>query len=295
VVALLRRRDRGEGMTDGGRLVLVGTPIGNLGDLAPRAVEVLRAADVIAAEDTRRTRAMLTHADVRAGGRLIAIHEHNERASTRDVLDRIRGGQTVAYVTDAGMPGISDPGERLARAVIDAGLVLEVVPGPSAVLHALVVSGLPAARFVFEGFLPRKGRERSERIAAIAREPRTVVLFESPHRAGATLRELADACGEARPAALARELTKLHEETLRDSLGALAQKFAATEPRGEVVLVVGGAPASAVTEESLAAALTAELAGGATVRDAAALVAQELGVPKRQAYDLALRISDVSS
>lgn len=275
-------------MSGRGRLVLVGTPIGNLGDLSPRAVDALRAADVIAAEDTRRTRAMLTHAGVRAGGRLIAIHEHNERASTRDVLERIEAGSTVAYVTDAGMPGISDPGERLVRAVVEAGLALEVVPGPSAVLHALVTSGLPAGRFAFEGFLPRKGRERDERLDAIAVDPRTVVVFESPRRVGATLAELVARAGADRPAALARELTKLHEETVRGTLGELAARYAGEEPRGEVVLVLGGAPVSEVGDDAVASAARAAVAEGLSARDAAARVAEELGVAKRRAYDAAV-------
>ena len=158
-------------------LVLVATPIGNLGDLAPRAVETLRAADLIAAEDTRRTRGLLTHAGIPAAGRLRAVHAHNERRGAEWIIDAIRDGKRVAYVTDAGMPGISDPGAELVRACLDAGLAVEVVPGPSAVLTALVLSGLPTERFVFEGFLPRRGPTRRERIAALVTEPRTTVLF----------------------------------------------------------------------------------------------------------------------
>ena len=167
--------------------MLVATPIGNLGDLSPRAVEVLRDADVIAAEDTRRTRALLTHAGVPAAGRLRAIHAHNERAGAQTVVDVVSSGKRVAYVTDAGMPGVSDPGERLVRACLDAGLAVEVVPGPSAVLTALVLSGFPTDRFVFEGFLPRRGPARRERIAALVGERRTTVVFEAPSRVLATL------------------------------------------------------------------------------------------------------------
>ena len=173
-----------------GRLVLVATPIGNLGDLSPRAVQTLATADVVAAEDTRRTRALLTHAGVPAAGRLRAVHEHNEQESAAWVVDMVQEGSDVAYVTDAGMPGISDPGARLVRACLDAGLPVDVVPGPSAVLTALVLSGFPTDRFVFEGFLPRRGLDRRERIAALVPETRTVVLYESPKRVHATLTQL---------------------------------------------------------------------------------------------------------
>src|SRR5260370_39172469 len=164
-----------------GRLVLVGTPIGNLGDLAPRAVEALRDADVIAAEDTRRTRALLTHAGVPAGRRLLAVHEHNERARAAELVEQIRRGATVAVVTDAGMPAVSDPGERLVRVCVDAGVTVEVVPGPSAALAGLAVSGLPTQRFVFEGFLPRRGSARRGRLGDPGRAARTLLLFASPH------------------------------------------------------------------------------------------------------------------
>jgi 16S rRNA (cytidine1402-2'-O)-methyltransferase len=276
----------------GGRLVLVGTPIGNLGDLSPRAVDALRGADVICAEDTRRTRTLLAHAGVDAGDRLRAVHGHTEAARAREVADLVRAGRTVVYASDAGMPGISDPGERLVRACAEAGLTVEVVPGPSAVLAALVVSGLPAARFRFEGFLPRKGSDRHARLAAVAASPDTVVLFESPHRAAATLADLAAACGADRPAALVRELTKLHEEVRRGTLGDLASAAAAEAPRGEVVLVVGGAPPAApVDDAAVEAAVRAALAAGATSRDAAAQVAADLGVPKRRAYDVATALA----
>ena len=201
-----------------GVLVLVATPIGNLGDLSPRAVEVLRDSDLIAAEDTRRTRALLTHSGVPAAGRLRAIHGHNENAGAQTVVDAVHAGKRVAYVTDAGMPGVSDPGERLVRACLDAGLAVEVVPGPSAVLTALVLSGFPTDRFVFEGFLPRRGAARRERIAALVSERRTTVLFEAPNRVLATLSDLLAACGPLREVAVARELTKLYEEVWRGEL-----------------------------------------------------------------------------
>jgi 16S rRNA (cytidine1402-2'-O)-methyltransferase len=269
-----------------GRLVLVGTPIGNLGDLSPRAVEALRGADLIAAEDTRRTRALLTHAGVPGGRRLVAVHEHNERARAVELVEEIRRGATVALVTDAGLPGVSDPGERMVRACVDAGLTVEVVPGPSAALAGLVVSGLPSARFAFEGFLPRKGPARRERLAEIARDPRTTVLFEAPHRLHETLGDLADACGPDRRVVIARELTKLHEEVWRGTLTE-ALEHAAAEPRGEHVVVVAGADARAVeaTDEDVEIEARAALAGGLSTKDAAAQVAARLGVSRRRAYD----------
>ncbi len=275
---------------EAGRLVLVGTPIGNLGDLAPRAVAALRDATVIAAEDTRRTRALLSHAGIRAGNRLRSVHGHNERARGPELVELIRCGAQVAYVTDAGMPGISDPGELLVRLCVDAGLPVEVVPGPSAALTALVLSGLPTERFVFEGFLPRKGRPRAERIAAIAAESRTVVCFEAPGRVAATITDLAGACGPDRQVAIARELTKLHEEVWRGTLAAAVTHVAGSEPRGEHVLVIAPAPdpvTAEVDDATLHAAIDAALAAGASARDAAAAVAGELGVSRRRAYDAA--------
>jgi 16S rRNA (cytidine1402-2'-O)-methyltransferase len=274
-----------------GRLVLVGTPIGNLGDLSPRAVDALRTADVIACEDTRRTRALLSHLALPAGRRLLAVHDHNEAASVRDIVDRLDRGETVVVVTDAGMPGISDPGERLVAAAAAAGLTVEVVPGPSAVLAALVVSGLPTNRFCFEGFLPRKGSARSQRLAELAVEPRTVVMFEAPHRVRAAIADLAAALGPLRRVAVARELTKVHEDVWRGTLGAAVEHLAGHEPRGEYVLVVDGAPPrEPAGEDDVEAALRSRLAAGVDKRSAVAEVAGDLGVPKRMVYDVALRL-----
>ena len=272
--------------------MLVGTPIGNLGDLSPRAVSALRDADVIAAEDTRRTRALLTHAGIRAGARLQSVHAHNEQARAAALVAEMHGGATVAYVTDAGMPGISDPGEELVRACVEAGILVEVVPGPSAALTALVVSGFPTGRFVFEGFLPRKGRARAERLDAIALESRTVVCFEAPARVAATLADLAAACGPDRAVAVARELTKLHEDVWRGRLGDAAATVAAGVPRGEYVLVVAPAPevpAEEPGDAEIDAALDEQFARGLSARDAAADVAARLGVPRRRAYEAAVR------
>jgi 16S rRNA (cytidine1402-2'-O)-methyltransferase len=274
-----------------GRLILVGTPIGNLDDLSPRAVEALRTADVIAAEDTRRTRALLTHAGIPDGRRLRAVHGDNEAGAAVRIVSEIRSGRRVAVVTDAGMPGISDPGAALVRACVDAGLVVEAVPGPSAALTALVVSGLPTDRFAFEGFLPRKGRARVQRLAALAGDTRTTVVFEAPTRVRATLADLAEACGAARPVVVARELTKAFEEVWRGTLGDAVAHAERSERRGEHVIVVGPAavPAPAGDAE-VEDAVRAALADGRSARDAAAEVAAELGVPRRRAYSVATRL-----
>jgi 16S rRNA (cytidine1402-2'-O)-methyltransferase len=272
---------------------VVGTPIGNLGDLSRRAVDALAGADVIACEDTRVTRKLLSHAGIMSK-RLLATHEHNEAAMAERVVELVKGDATVALVSDAGMPGISDPGERVVRAVAAAGLTVEVVPGPSAALVALVVSGLPAARFCFEGFLPRRGGERSARLASIAAEPRSVVLYESPHRVRATVSDLASACGSERPVAVTRELTKLHEEVWRGTLGDAVAFLDQVEPRGEYVLVVGGMPvrgdAARPTEADVEAALADRLAVGEDSKAAVAEVASSLGIPKREVYDAAIRL-----
>jgi 16S rRNA (cytidine1402-2'-O)-methyltransferase len=288
-------------------VVLVATPIGNLGDLSPRAVEALTAADVIAAEDTRRTRPLLTAVGIPSGGRLVSFHGPNEAELAAKLVERIVERQErLVCVTDAGMPGISDPGERLVTAALAAGVAVEVVPGPSAALAALVLSGLPTGRFVFEGFLPRKGRQRAARLAALRAEDRTVVLFEAPHRLEATLVDLAAAFGPDRPVAVAREITKRFETVWRGTLGeAAAPEGTGTdgdgdrpEARGEQVIVLGPAPAVPDEEpgdETLQDALRAELAGGASTRDAAAAVAGRLGVPRRRAYNLATSLGQVRS
>ncbi|HKY77185.1 MAG TPA: 16S rRNA (cytidine(1402)-2'-O)-methyltransferase [Acidimicrobiia bacterium] len=271
-------------------VILVGTPIGNLGDISPRAVEALTDADVIAAEDTRRTRPMLTALGIPAGGRLVSFHGPREAELAAKLVARIvERGERLVCVTDAGMPGISDPGERLVTAALAAGVAVEVVPGPSAALAALVVSGLPTARFVFEGFLPRKGRQRAARLAELKGEERTVVLFEAPHRLEATVADLAAALGPDRPVAVAREITKRFETVWRGTLGQAASDEG-PEARGEQVIVLGPAPPSVSGEpddEEIEGALRNELAAGASTRDAAAVVANRLGVTRRRAYALA--------
>jgi len=279
-----------------GQLVLVATPIGNLGDLSPRAREVLATADLICCEDTRRTRALLSATGITAtgphGDRLLSLHGHNEAARLDRVAAAVAGGATVAVVSDAGTPGISDPGAWLASQLAAAGETVSTVPGPSSVLGALVVSGLPAERFCVEGFLPRKGPGRRRRLAALMADTRTSVLLEAPGRVAATLAELAAVDAE-RPVAVVRELTKLHEEVWRGTLGAAAATFAERDVRGEVVLVVGGAPPAepageAEVEEAVRAALGDDPAAGP--RQVAERVAASLGVPRRRAYEAALRV-----
>jgi 16S rRNA (cytidine1402-2'-O)-methyltransferase len=272
-----------------GALVLVATPIGNLGDLSPRAVEALSSADVIACEDTRRTGKLLAHAGV-AAPRLLVVNEHTEARQVTEVVDRLDRGERVALVSDAGTPGLSDPGERLVRAAVEAGHRVEVVPGPAAAVAALVASGLPTGRFCFEGFLPRKGSGRTERLGQLAGERRTLVLYEAPHRLLRTLDDLAAALGPLRRLAVARELTKLHEEIWRGTLAEARAWAGDNVPRGELVLVVEGAPAPATTDDEVEQAVRAELAGGASARDAAAAVALRLGVSRRRAYGLAVDI-----
>jgi 16S rRNA (cytidine1402-2'-O)-methyltransferase len=274
-----------------GKLVLVATPIGNLGDLSPRAVEALRTADAICCEDSRRTGRLLAHAGVERTSPLLVVNDHTEAARIGDVLARLARGERVAVVTDAGMPGISDPGERLVRAAAAGGFVVEVVPGPSAAVAALVASGLPTGRFVYEGFLPRKGSGRTERLAELARERRTIVIYEAPHRLARTLTDLAAAFGRDRRVAVARELTKLHEEVWRGTIGDAVVWATEREPRGELVLVVDGAPAAdAATDDDVNAAVHAALDRGLSARDAAAEVASALGVPKRRAYAVAVDV-----
>ena len=270
-----------------GTLVLVSTPIGNLGDLAPRAIEALAGAALICCEDTRRTGKLLAHAGIR-GVPMAVTNEHTEHGRIAEVLDLLAAGRTVAVVTDAGTPGISDPGERLVRAAIDAGHVVSAVPGPAAFTMALVVSGLPTSRFVMEGFLPRSGAERTRQLADVARETRTVVLYEAPHRVLRTITELREVCGPERPVVLARELTKLHEEVWHGRLADAVEHLVAREPRGEYVIVLGAAPAAdPPDDDAIRAALLAALADGHTRSDAVATVVTSLGVAKRRVYDIA--------
>jgi 16S rRNA (cytidine1402-2'-O)-methyltransferase len=221
-----------------GRLVVVATPIGNLGDISPRAAAALAGAQYLYCEDTRRTLKLLSHLGI-SGPRLVAHHRFNEAATTPAALQRMREGATVALVSDAGTPLVSDPGGRLVRAAVEEGFAVEAVPGPSAVLAALVVSGLATEQWCFEGFLPPKGRQRAERLSAIAAAGRAVVVFEAPQRVARLLDDLVGACGPDRPVAVCRELTKLHEEVWRGPLGEAAARARGAAARGEHVVVVG--------------------------------------------------------
>ena len=274
-----------------GVLSVVATPIGNLDDLSPRAARTLANADIIACEDTRVTRVLLSRAvPDRGHAKLLAVHARNERARVPELVRAVASGSRVALVTDAGMPGLSDPGHRVIEACVDAGLRVEVIPGPSAVPAALVASGLPTARFVFDGFLPRTATARRKRIEALAREERTLVLFEAPHRLVESLRALAEGLG-ARKAAVARELTKIHEEVVRGTLPELAGRFADHGARGEVTIVIEGAhaverPSSDASD--LAADVAAEMSSGHGKRESIAAVAARHGVPKKVVYQAVL-------
>jgi 16S rRNA (cytidine1402-2'-O)-methyltransferase len=267
-----------------GSLSVVATPIGNLGDLSVRAAEVLRTADLVLAEDTRRTGRLLAHVGSSAPQR--SLHEHNERERAAEVLERIAEGAHVALVTDAGTPLVSDPGLALVRACVEAGVTVVPIPGASAVLAALVVSGLASDRVAFDGFLPRRGRARTQRIEELRHEPRTVVLFVAPHRAAEDLGDLAAALGDERPAVLCRELTKLHEDVRRGGLGQLRDGVA-DGVRGELTLVIAGAgpppPPDGPSAEDLAA-VTALVAAGTSTRDAVAQVARARGLVRRELY-----------
>ncbi|MFP5283917.1 MAG: 16S rRNA (cytidine(1402)-2'-O)-methyltransferase [Actinomycetes bacterium] len=269
-----------------GVLVLAATPIGDLDDASPRLRAELARAAIVAAEDTRRLRRLLDRLGASVEGRVVSYFEGNEAARTEELVAELRAGARVVVVSDAGMPGVSDPGFRLVRAAVEAGIVVTAVPGPSAVLTALAVSGLPVDRFCFEGFLPRRGGERTRRLRELAGEPRTMVFFEAPHRTAEALTAMVEVFGADRRGAVCRELTKVHEEVRRGRLEELAG-WAAAGVRGEVTLVVAGAEAVV----DIAAALTqvqALVAGGSRLKPAVADVAARLGVAKNALYDAAL-------
>jgi 16S rRNA (cytidine1402-2'-O)-methyltransferase len=278
-----------------GVLVLAATPIGRTEDASPRLAAELRAADVVAAEDTRRLRRLTTELGVEITGRVVSYFEGNEHLRTESLLEALLAGDRVVLVTDAGMPSVSDPGYRLVAAAIERDVVVTSVPGPSAVLTALAVSGLPVDRFCFEGFLPRKPGERSRRLAGLAEEQRTLVLFEAPHRTHAALVSMAEAFGADRRGAVCRELTKTHEEVRRGTLAELVE-WAEAGVRGEVTIVVEGAgEPEAVTEPTTLAALVAAAEGAGVPRKQAIQdVARRSGVPKRTVYDAVHRPGQVT-
>lgn len=281
-----------------GILYLCATPIGNLEDITLRVLRILKEVDLIAAEDTRATRKLLSHYDIRTP--LTSYHEHNQRTKGPQLLERVAAGQKVAVVTDAGLPGISDPGAGLVQEAVARGLPVTVLPGPVAMATALVLSGLPAERFVFEGFLPRQGSRRRAAIQRLLGEDRTIILYEAPHRLVQTLSDLREALGE-RPAAVVREMTKIHEEVRRGTLGELLAYFQVEEPRGEITLVLAGGSSSgaggvalgvtgaaktgeAQTGSELVKLVRAREAEGFGRKEAIRLVSRELGLPRRQVY-----------
>ena len=270
---------------DPGSILLVATPIGDVRDASPRVIAALEGADIIAAEDTRRALALASRLGIKLGGRLIALHDHNEAEKAASIVEAARGGACVVFVSDAGMPTVSDPGFRLACAAIDAGVPLSVLPGPSAPLVALALSGLPSDRFAFEGFLPRKDGEATRYLQDLATDPHTLIFFESPRRAAATLTRMAEVLGGDRRAALCRELTKDYEEVRRGTLGELAE--GADSILGEVTIVVAGYERSARAEDHVGAVL-ALAAEGMRLKDAAAEVAAATGARKNDLYKAAL-------
>ncbi|KUG60289.1 16S rRNA (cytidine(1402)-2'-O)-methyltransferase [Nesterenkonia jeotgali] len=274
-------------------IVLAATPIGNLGDATDRLKRLLASAEVIAAEDTRTARHLARALEVTFHARMVSLHEHNEASRSEELVEQARAGTRILVVSDAGMPSVSDPGFRLVEAAIAAGVGVTVAPGASAVTTALALSGLPTDRFSFAGFVPRKAGERKKLLDRLVTEEWTTVLFESPHRIAATLREFAVALGEDRPAALARELTKRYEEVLRGGLGELAAEAAQRQLRGEMVLVIGGGSAAGAGSEpmslqELAGVVLDRVAEGVKLKTAAKEIGAAHGVPASEIYDAAL-------
>ena len=272
-----------------GTLFLVGTPIGNLGDISPRALETLRTADFIAAEDTRVTVKLLNHFEIKKP--LVSYYEHNRASSGARILERLLAGESCALVTDAGMPAISDPGEDIVRQCAEAGVPILAVPGPSAVVTALAVSGLPTGRFTFEGFLSVTKKSRFEHLDSLRGEKRTMVFYEAPHKLERTLRDMLEVFGDRR-IALCREMTKLHEECVRTTLAEALRSCETEPPRGEYVLVLAGAsdePAEQLTPEKALSAVEAYRAAGNSLREACRLAAEETGYSKNELYTLAVR------
>jgi 16S rRNA (cytidine1402-2'-O)-methyltransferase len=269
-----------------GKLILCGTPIGNLDDMTARAIDALKTADIVACEDTRRTRKLLTHFGIHVK-ELVVYRDDNERRRAAELLERLGKGATVVLVSDAGMPGLSDPGYRLVRGCVEQGIEVGVVPGPTASVSALAVSGLPPGRFVFEGFLPRKQGDRRRRIAELADEPRTIVAFESPHRVKEAVADLLDGLGD-RPAALVRELTKMYEEVRRGGLSELLESLGDQPPKGEIVLVIGGAihdDKPKPPADELARRARELMETGVERKEAMARVAKETGARRREVFE----------
>ena len=273
-----------------GKLYLVGTPIGNLGDMSPRALRTLEEADFIAAEDTRVTLRLLNHFNIKKP--LVSYYEHNAKRSGERILERILAGENCALVTVAGMPSVSDPGEDLAVRCAEAGIEITAVPGPSAVVTALALSALPSGRFCFEGFLPTSGKSRREHLDSLKGEKRTMIFYEAPHKLLKTLEDLRGAFGGGRRIALCREMTKLHEETVRTTLDGAVAMYAETPPRGEFVLVIEGAPEEAegqCTPEAALELVNRYRAEGKSLKEACRLAAGQTGYKKNELYDLSVQ------
>ncbi|MGW5701480.1 16S rRNA (cytidine(1402)-2'-O)-methyltransferase [Amycolatopsis japonica] len=273
-------------MTEG-RLVLAATPLGDVRDASPRLSEALATADVIAAEDTRRLRSLTAALDVSPVGRVVSFYEDVETARLPKLLESLQAGETVLLVTDAGMPSVSDPGFRLVAACVEADVPVTCLPGPSAVTTALALSGLPCDRFCFEGFAPRKPGERAKWLGSLKDEPRTAVFFESPHRLASTLADAVDVLGSERRAAVCRELTKTYEEVKRGPLPDLAA-WAAEGVKGEITVVLAGAPPRSVSVEDLVSEVSSRVSAGERLKSAAAEVAEAAGVSKKELYDAVL-------
>ncbi len=273
-----------------GTLYLVPTPIGNLSDISDRCRETLANADFIAAEDTRVSLRLLNHLDIKKP--LVSYYEHNKQTSGPRIVERLLGGESCAIVTDAGSPAISDPGEDLVRLCAEAGVTVTAIPGPCAAVTALSISGLPTGRFTFEGFLSTNKKSRFAHLDSLRTEQRTMIFYEAPHKLTATLADLAQVFGETRRISLCRELTKLHEEVLRMTLGEAVQYYRTTEPRGEYVLVVEGAqetPQAAATQDDAVARAQALIAQGYSKKDAVRQAAAETGFPRNALYDAILK------
>ena len=281
----------------GGQLIFAATPMGNVKDASARLVAAIQQADVIAAEDTRKFMNLSSRLGVRFNAQLVSHFEANEAGRVGQLLDSVAAGNLVLVVSDAGMPQVSDPGYRLAVAAIESGIDYQVLPGPSAVLTALLLSGLPADRFCFEGFLPRKSGDRVRALTQLAHEPRTMIFFEAPHRLAKTLNDMAEVFGPDRIAAVAREMTKTYEEVIRGSLQEL-NVWAAGEIKGEITLVLAGSNSTAASEMSLAELVTLvqeEVAAGASMKDAAAAVSREFGRSKRDVYEAVIAAKAAAS
>lgn len=271
-----------------GQIILGATPIGNHADASARLIEWLTTADLVAAEDTRRLLKLASALGISVPGRILSYHEHNEASRTAELIEQVRAGANLLMVSDAGMPAVSDPGYRLVEAAIAAGVRVTAAPGPSAVLTALALSGLPTDRFAFEGFLPRKAGERASKLRELSADPRTLVFFEAPHRLETMLAALVEGFGAERKAAVARELTKTYEEVLRGTVGELHQWAGANEVRGEIAVVVGGSTGVVRSAEEQVLAVLALADQGMRLKDAVAAVAETSSVSKRELYEAVL-------